>query len=96
MKPVAIGRKNWLFAGNDAAGHSAARLYTLIESAKRHNLNPHAYLRSILANIGQTKLSELSQFLPDRWIADVTGDPPNAVTQSIGLRKTPLAWTTRP
>ena len=84
MKPVALGRKNWLFAGNDAAGHSAARLYTLIESAKRHNLNPHAYLRSILANIGQTKLSDLIQFLPDVWKADLASNPPNAATQSIG------------
>ncbi len=67
MKRVAIGRKNWLFAGNDAAAESHARLYTLIASAERHGLDPEAYLRSVLAKIGQTPISELEQFLPDVW-----------------------------
>ena len=85
MKPIAIGRKNWLFAGNDAAGHSAAILYTLVESAKRHGLNPQTYIRNVLANIGQTKLSDLHQFLPDVWkaamadkLAQVTINPINS------------------
>ena len=70
LKRVAIGRKNWLFAGNDAAGTSHARLWTLIASAERHGLDPQAYLRSVLAQIGSTPLSELGQFLPDQWRAD--------------------------
>lgn len=67
MKRVAIGRKNWLFAGNDAAAESHARLYTLIASAERHGLDPQKYLTSVLAKIGQTPISELEQFLPDVW-----------------------------
>ena len=70
LKRVAIGRKNWLFAGHDEAGQSHARLWTLIASAERHGIDPQKYLTSILAKIGQTKLSEIDQFLPDRWKAD--------------------------
>jgi transposase len=70
LKRVAIGRKNWLFAGNDEAGASHARLWTLIASAERHGLNPQKYLMSVLAKIGQTNLSELKQFLPEVWKAE--------------------------
>ena len=69
-KRVAIGRKIWLFAGTDAAGRSHARLWTLIASAERHGVDPHKYLTSVLAKIGQTKLSDLGQFLPDQWKAE--------------------------
>lgn len=72
---VAIGRKNWLFAGNDAAGASHARLWTLIASAERHGLDPQAYLRSVLAKIGSTPLSELGEFLPDVWKAEAYAVP---------------------
>ena len=70
LKPVAIGRKNWLFAGHDEAGQSHARLWSLIASAQRHGLDPQAYLRSVLAKIGSTPLSEVDQFLPDVWKAE--------------------------
>lgn len=83
LKRVAIGRKNWLFAGNDAAGMSHARLWTLIASAERHGLDPQAYLRSMLAKIGSTSLSELGQFLPDLWkAADQAELPSIAATPS--------------
>jgi transposase len=81
LKRVAIGRKNWLFAGHDEAGASHARLWTLIASAERHGLDPQKYLMSILAKIGQTKLSELEQFLPENWKAEDAKEPaPHAVT----------------
>lgn len=67
LKRVAIGRKNWLFAGHDEAGASHARLYTLIASAERHGVDPQRYLTSILAKIGNTRLSEIDLFLPDPW-----------------------------
>ncbi len=70
LKRVAIGRKNWLFAGHDEAGESHARLWTLIAGAERHGLDPQRYLTSVLAKIGQAKMSELNQFLPDVWKAD--------------------------
>lgn len=80
LKRVAIGRKNWLFAGNDQAGASHARLYTLIASAERHGIDPQKYLTSVLARIGQTKLSELGQFLPEVWKAEDQAEPSHPVT----------------
>jgi transposase len=75
LKRVAIGRKNWLFAGHDEAGANHARLYTLIAGAERHGIDPQKYLTSVLAKIGQTKLSELGQFLPDAWKAEDQAAP---------------------
>jgi len=76
LKRVALGRKNWLFAGHDEAGESHARLYTLIASAERHGVDPQAYLTSVLAKISDTKLSDLDQFLPDVWKADLLAQSP--------------------
>ncbi len=67
MKRVAIGRRNWLFAGNDRAAANAAVLYSLIASAERHGLDPQAYLTGVLASIAATPITQLDQFLPDRW-----------------------------
>jgi hypothetical protein len=70
LKRIAIGRKNWLFAGNDAFGQHHAVLWSLIASAEAQGIDPQAYLRSVLAKIAQTLMSELEQFLPDRWKAE--------------------------
>ena len=51
IRPLAIGRKNWLFAGSDTGGERAAVMYTIIETAKLNGLNPEAYLRGIIARI---------------------------------------------
>jgi transposase len=67
LKRVAIGRKNWLFAGNDQAAASHARLWTLIASAERAGLDPQAYLTSVLAHLGQTPEEDLPHFLPEAW-----------------------------
>jgi transposase len=72
---VAIGWKNWLFAGTDEAGVSHARLWTLIASAERHGLDPRRYLTSVLAKIGQTKLSKFGQLLRDAWKAEDEAKP---------------------
>jgi transposase len=74
VKRVAIGRKNWLFAGHDESGAAHAILWSLLASAERHGLNPQQYLTSVLAKIGQTDLSELDQFLPDVWKADLAAE----------------------
>ncbi|MBN2446788.1 MAG: IS66 family transposase [Phycisphaerae bacterium] len=79
LKRVAIGRKNWLFAGNDDAAASHARLWTLIASAERHKVDPQRYLTSVLAKLpfvpaGDTE--QLAQFLPDAWAKDDAADPP--------------------
>jgi hypothetical protein len=68
-------RKNWLFAGNDKAGQTAATLYSLIASAERHGVDPQRYLTGVLANIGMTPREELGLFLPDVWKADDAAEP---------------------
>lgn len=75
LKRVAIGRKNWLFAGNDAAAENHARLWSLIASCERHNIDPQRYLTSVLAKIGTTSQEELDQFLPDVWKRDDAAEP---------------------
>jgi transposase len=67
LKRIAIGRKNWLFAGHDEAAKSTAILTTLIASAQRHGVDPHAYLTGVLARIAATSTSQLEQFLPERF-----------------------------
>lgn len=75
MKRVAIGRKNWLFAGNDHFGGVAATLDSLIASAERHGLDPQAYLTSTFAKIAATPISQLGQFLPDVWKKENAKEP---------------------
>jgi transposase len=64
----AIGRKNWEFLGSAAAGPRAAVLFTILAGAKRHRLEPWAYVRDVLLHLsaGETDLEPL---LPDRWAA---------------------------
>jgi hypothetical protein len=70
-----FGRKNWLFAGNDAAAENHARLWSLIASCERHALDPQRYLTSVLAKIGNTPTGDLEQFLPDVWKAEDQTEP---------------------
>jgi len=59
MRPVCIGRKNYLFAGSDAGGNNIADAMTLIESAKLAGLNPQTYLTDTLARISEHKINRL-------------------------------------
>lgn len=76
LKRVVLGRKNWLFAGNDAAAENHARLWSLIATCERHGVDPQRYLTSVLAKIGTTSSEELAQFLPDVWKAEDAAVPP--------------------
>lgn len=69
IRPLVVGRKNWLFAGSDNGGRTAAVLASLVASAKQHGLDPFVYLRDVLTRIAATPVSQLDQFLPDRWKA---------------------------
>jgi transposase len=66
LRLQAIGRKNWQFLGSEEAGPRAAVLFTILAGAKRHRLEPWAYLRDVLLrlSVGETDLEAL---LPDRW-----------------------------
>jgi len=64
IRPVAIGRKNYLFAGSDAGGARAAAFYTLIQTAKLSGLEPEGYLRDVLTRIGAHSISRIQELLP--------------------------------
>jgi transposase len=68
VRPQAIGRKNWEFLGSEAAGPRAAVLFTILAGAKRHRLEPWAYLRDVLLRLS-TDETDLESLLPDRWAA---------------------------
>lgn len=68
IKPVVIGRKNWLFAGADTGGETLAEAMTIIESAKLSGHDPEAYLADILARIGDHKINRLNELLPWNWV----------------------------
>lgn len=67
MKRVAIGRKNWMFAGNDAAASNAAVLYSFTSTCQRHGIDPFVYLRDVFRRLPTHPPDQLEELLPDRW-----------------------------
>ena len=68
MRPIALGRRNWMFAGSDAGGERAAAIYSLIETAKLHGLDPEAYLRAVIERIADHPVNRVAELLP--WNLD--------------------------
>ena len=64
MRTVALGRKNFLFAGSDAGGERAAAIYSLIGSAKLNGLDPEAYLRFVIGRIAEYPVNQVAELLP--------------------------------
>ena len=69
VRAIALGRKNWLFFGSDAGGRAAAVHFSLIASARRHGLDPYAYLRDLLQRIPTHPNRQIADLFPDRWKA---------------------------
>ena len=67
IRPLALGRKNYLFAGSDSGGRRAAILYTLIQTAVLNGLDPEAYLRDVLARIADHPINRIDDLLPWTW-----------------------------
>jgi len=67
LRPIGIGRKNWLFAGADTGAETLARAMTIVETAKMNGLDPQAYLADILARIHDHKINRLDELLPWNW-----------------------------
>jgi transposase len=64
LRAVALGRKNYLFAGSDAGGERAAAIYSLIGTAKLNGLDPEAYLREVISRIAEHPINRIDELLP--------------------------------
>ena len=73
FRPVATGRKNWLFAGTLLAGQRAAAITNLIQSAKLNGHDPYAYLKDVLTRLPNHKDRDVDQLLPHLWQPSTTG-----------------------
>ncbi len=77
IRPLALGRKNWLFVGNQQAGERAAVLMTLIESAKLSGHEAWVYLKDVLTKLPTWPNSRMQELLPHRWVPPETSSVPN-------------------
>ena len=69
LRAIALGRKNWLFAGSDDGGERAAAIYTLLGTAKLNDLNPESYLRYVLERIADHPINQIEDLLPWNLLA---------------------------
>jgi len=67
IRPIALGRKNWLFAGSELAGQRAANIMSLIQTARACGHDPHAYLRDVLTRLPTQLNSRIEELLPQSW-----------------------------
>ena len=67
LRPIAIGRKAWLFAGSLRGGHAAAIAFSLIETCKLNRVEPFAYLKDVLGRINSHRVDRLDELLPFNW-----------------------------
>ena len=67
LRAVAVGRRNWTFAGSDEGGRRAAAIYTLIATAKLNDVDPQAWLADVLARINDHAIQRLAELLPWNW-----------------------------
>jgi transposase len=68
LRAQAIGRKNYLFVGSDRGGRTAATLYSIVATCRRHQIDPFAYLKDVLERLPTHSATALSELLPDAWL----------------------------
>jgi transposase len=64
IRPIVLGRRNYLFAGSDAGGERAANIYSLIGSAMLNEIDPYLYLRNVLGRIAEHPINRIDELLP--------------------------------
>ncbi|WP_432819297.1 transposase domain-containing protein [Trichloromonas sp.] len=69
IRPLTIGRKNWLFVGSEDGGHAAATILSLIQTCRNLGINPQEYLEDVLRRIMSHPAKRIDELLPDRWLA---------------------------
>lgn len=67
VRGIAVGRKNWTFAGSDSGGRRAAAIYTLIETAKLNDIDPRAWLADVLARMADHPAKRIAELPPWNW-----------------------------
>ena len=67
IRPIAMGRKNWTFAGSDEGGRRSAAIYTLINTAKLNDVDPQAWLADILSRLQDHPARRIDELLPWNW-----------------------------
>jgi transposase len=67
IRPTAVGKKNWLFVGEAGAGQRGAIIYTIIESCRRRNIDPYAYLKEVLTRLPQMTTGQIPTITPEAW-----------------------------
>lgn len=65
--PVALGRKNYLFAGSHEAAKRSGMLYSLLGTCKMHGIDPYVWLKDVLSRIAQHPINRISELLPHNW-----------------------------
>jgi transposase len=78
IRPTAVGKKNWLFIGEAAAGDRSAVLYTIIESCRRRDIDPFAYLRDIFTRLPSATNWQIKDLTPEAWAKAKSSRPQRA------------------
>jgi hypothetical protein len=73
IRPVAVGRKNYLFAGSHAAAQRSAIFYSLLATCKNYNVNPVEWMHDVLTRIAGYPINKIHELLPQNWQANKTG-----------------------
>jgi hypothetical protein len=68
VRPLAIGRKNWLFFGSEDGGEAGAILLSFVQTCRGLDINPREYLEDIFRRLMGHSASKLEELLPDRWL----------------------------
>jgi transposase len=69
IRPTALGKKNWLFFGDANAGERGAVIYSIIESCRRHGVEPYSYLRDVLTRLPSMTNRHIKDIVPKAWAA---------------------------
>lgn len=69
LRPLAIGRKNWLFFGSVGGGEAGAILLSLVQTCRGLGINPREYLEDVMRRIMSHNSQKLDELLPDQWLA---------------------------
>ena len=78
IRPTALGKENWLFFGDADAGQRSAIIYSIIESCRRHGIEPYTYLRDVLTRLPTMTNRQIKDIVPKAWAAVTRNTTPRA------------------